>query len=825
MENRTRIPDELPILPVRDVVLFPGAVLPITVGRESSLALLNSLRGEQKLLGVVAQLDPRVEDPTAADLHTVGTAARIHKMVRMPNGNVVVFLEGLERFRLLEVVGFQPYLRARLRVEPDIAEPGDTELIALKRNAQDLFRDVVARSPQLSDDLQTTVYTVEEPGRLADFIAGMLPSLSTLMRQELLETFDVRIRLETLVRELSKELEVLELRNKINEQVQEQVSQNQREYLLREQLKAIQKELGESDDAETEIAELRKKVEASGMSAEARRECERELKRLAKMTPASAEYMVSRTYLEWMTALPWAKSSGAEEIDIPKAQAILDEDHYDLEKVKQRILDYLAVKKLQPGMKGPILCFLGPPGVGKTSLGKSIARALGRKFARISLGGMHDEAEIRGHRRTYIGALPGQIIQGIRRAETNDPVFMLDEVDKLGRDFRGDPSAALMEVLDPEQNNAFRDHYLDVPFDLSKVLFIATANWMDPIPEPLRDRMEIIELPGYTEEEKIHIATKYLIPKQAAEHGLKVNEHIEFAEEGLRTIIHSYTREAGVRNLEREIATLVRKQARRVAESLGSAKALVPGGAAPADAPAPPAPAAEKLVVTPDTVREVLGVPKYRVEKEVEDRVRQPGVSVGLVWTPVGGDVMFIEATRMRGGKQFTMTGHLGEVMQESMRAALSWVRAHAERYAIDLDFFRKQDIHIHVPSGAIPKDGPSAGVAMVTALVSLLSGRAVRPRVAMTGEISLIGVVLPVGGIKEKVLGAKRAGIKEIILPADNEPNVKEDLQPHMIEGLKLHFVRTVDEALEIALGQAEAPRPASRPEPPPRPEIGPVN
>jgi ATP-dependent Lon protease len=829
MQNKTNIPGELAILPVRDMVLFPGAVLPITVGRESSLSLLNSLRGEQKLLGVVAQHDPRVEEPGASDLHTVGTVARIHKMVRMPNGNVVVFLEGVERFRLLELVGFQPFLRARIRVSPDVVGPQDAELVALKRNAQDLFRDVVSKSPQLSDDLQTSVYNIDDPGRLTDFIAGTLPSLSTLMRQELLETFDVRVRLETLVRELSKELEVLELRTKINEQVQEQVNQSQREYLLREQMKAIQKELGESDDPETEVEELRKKVEESGMHADARKECERELKRLRKMTPASAEYMVARTYLEWMTTLPWSKSSGAEEIDIPKAQTILDEDHYDLEKVKQRILEYLAVKKLQPGMKGPILCFLGPPGVGKTSLGKSIARAMGRKFVRISLGGMHDEAEIRGHRRTYIGALPGQILQGMRRAETNDPVFMLDEVDKLGRDFRGDPAAALMEVLDPEQNGTFRDHYLDVPFDLSKVIFICTANWIDPIPEPLRDRMEIIELPGYTEEEKIHIATKYLIPKQAGEHGLKMSEHIEFTEEGLREIIHSYTREAGVRNLEREIATIMRKQARRIAETMGVKAAVASNenleaevaSAAEQVTEQAPQPAAAKLVVTPEIVREALGVPRYRVEKEVEDRVKQPGVAVGLVWTPAGGDITFIEATKMRGGKQFQMTGHLGEVMQESMRAALSWVRANAEKYAIDVDFFRKQDIHIHVPSGAVPKEGPSAGVGMVTALVSLLTDRPVRPRVAMTGEISLTGLVMPVGGTKEKVLGAKRAGIQEVILPADNEPNVKEDLQPHMIEGLKLHFVRTVDQALEIALGQPEVKR-ESRKEPRPQPEVG---
>src|SRR6266849_229140 len=648
-DKKPQVPDILAILPVRDTVLFPGAVLPLTVGRESSLALVHSLTGEEKLLGVVAQHDPRIEDPTAADLHKVGTLAKVHKTVKMPNGNVVVFLE---RIQVIELVGFRPFLKARAAALPDELGDRDAELEALNRQSQELFREVVSHSSQLSDELQSVALNIEDPGRLADFIAGTLPSLSTLLRQELLETANVRKRLETLIRELSKELEVLELRSKIQEQVQEQVSQNQREYLLREQMKAIQKELGDTDDSQQEIEELRKKIEEAGMPAEAKKECERELKRLAKMTPASAEYMVSRTYMEWMTSLPWSKSSGSAEIDIPKAHQILDEDHYDLEKVKERILDYLAVKKLQPGMKGPILCFVGPPGVGKTSLGKSIARSLGRKFVRIALGGMHDEAEIRGHRRTYIGALPGQIIQGIKRAEMNDPVCMLDEVDKLGRDFRGDPSAALMEVLDPEQNGTFRDHYLDVPFDLSKVLFIATANWMDPIPEPLRDRMEIIELPGYTAEEKLHITPKYLIPKQAAEHGIKEGEQLEFTEEGLKEIIHSYTREAGVRNLEREIATLVRKQARRIAEGKS-----------------------EKMVVTPEVVREFLGVPKYRTEREVEERVKKPGVAVGLVWTPVGGHIVFIEASRMRGGKQFTMTGHLGEVMQESMTAALTWVR------------------------------------------------------------------------------------------------------------------------------------------------------
>src|ERR1700740_1298756 len=656
-EKKFVVPEILPILPVRDTVLFPGAVLPLTVGRERSLALVNRLQGDDKYLGVVAKLDPRVEDPAAADLHKLGTLAKVHKTVKMPNGNVVVFLEGLQRIRIVDLLGLRPFLRAAIEAAPDIIGEQDTELEALERNAQDLFRDVVSHSPQLSDDLQNVAMNIDDPSRLSDFIAGTLPSLSTLLRQELLETSNVRKRLEILIRELSKELEVLELRSKINEQVQEQVGQNQREYLLREQMKAIQKELGEIDDAQAEIDELRTKVEQASMSPEAKKECERALKRLSKMTPASAEYMVSRTYLEWMTSLPWAKSTGSAEIDITKAHEILDEDHYDLQKVKERILDYLAVKKLQPGMKGPILCFVGPPGVGKTSLGKSIARAMGRKFVRISLGGMHDEAEIRGHRRTYIGALPGQIIQGIRRAETLDPVFMLDEVDKLGRDFRGDPAAALMEVLDPEQNSTFRDHYLDVPFDLSKVLWVATANWMDPIPEPLRDRMEIIELAGYTEEEKIHIAKRFLIPRQTKEHGLALGEQIEFTDEALHYLIHHYTREAGVRNLEREIATLIRKQARRIAEGK-----------------------TEKQIVTPEVIREALGLEKVRIEKEVEERVQKPGVSVGLVWTPVGGDIVFIEASKMRGGKQFTVTGHLGEVMQESTRAALTWVRANAER-------------------------------------------------------------------------------------------------------------------------------------------------
>src|SRR2546421_4417660 len=776
-EKKSIVPETLPILPVRDTVLFPGAVLPLTVGRESSLALVNTLHGEEKLLGVVAQLDPRIEDPAAADLHKVGTLAKVHKTVKMPNGNVVIFLEGLQRIQVLELIGLRPFLQARVQTDPDIIGEADTELEALQRNVQELFRDVVSHSPQLSDDLQSVAMNIDDPGRLTDFVSGNLPSLSTLVRQELLETSNVRKRLETLIRELSKELEVLELRSKIHEQVQEQVSQNQREYLLREQMKAIQKELGEVDDSQQEIDELRKKVEEAQMTAEAKKECDRELKRLAKMTPASAEYMVTRTYLEWMTSLPWSKSSGSAEIDISKAQTILNEDHYDLEKVKERILDYLAVKKLQPGMKGPILCFVGPPGVGKTSLGKSIARALGRKFVRISLGGVHDEAEIRGHRRTYIGALPGQIIQGIRRAETKDPIFMLDEIDKVGRDFRGDPASALLEALDPEQNSAFRDNYLDVTFDLSKVLFITTANMLDPIADPLRDRMEIIELQGYTEEEKVHIAFQYLIPRQIEENGI-TPEQIEFPEGSVGYVIRHYTREAGVRNLERNIGTICRKQARRLAEGK-----------------------TEKLVVTKEVIQEFLGGIKIRSEGEIAERTKRAGVVVGLAWTPSGGDVLFVEANTMKGKGGFTMTGQIGQVMQESMQAALTWVRSNAAQLGIPESFFAEHDIHIHVPAGAIPKDGPSAGVTMATALVSLLTGRPVRPLTAMTGEITLSGNVLPIGGVKEKVLAAKRAGVRDVILPAENKMNVEEDLTPEQLENLNIHYVKEISEVLELAL------------------------
>ncbi len=780
--------DELSLLPVREMVLFPEGLAPMTVGRESSLRLIQSLRPDDKLVAIVTQRDPQVDRPGPGELYSVGTAARIHKVVRLPNDNLVVFVEGVQRIRVTEVVQYEPFLRVRVEPLGDVlpAQP-EAEFEALARHVRELFLEIVAASPNLSDELQVVVSSLNDAGRLTDIVAGSLPSLSTQAKQELLETLDVRARLKRLAAELTQEREVLRLRSKIQSDVQEQVNQSQREYLLREQMKAIQKELGDSDEGR-EADDLRQKIDAAGMPEEVKKEALRELTRLQKIPQAAAEYTVVRTYLEWLVTLPWSKAS-AGEVDVKRAAQILDEDHYDLERVKARILEYLAVLQLKRDLKGPILCFVGPPGVGKTSLGKSIARALGRKFARVSFGGMHDEAEIRGHRRTYIGALPGQIIQGIRRAESNDPVFMLDEVDKIGRDFRGDPAAALLEVLDPEQNHSFRDHYLDVPFDLSKVLFITTANVLDTIPPALLDRMEVLELPGYTAEEKVQIARQYLIPKQVKEHGLELDRQIRFSEDGLNEIIRRYTHEAGVRNLEREIATLCRKRAKQVAEG-----------------------ATGVLDITPDVVRDLLGVPRFRVETELAERTRRPGVAVGVAWTPAGGDVLFIEAARIPRGSasgrgEFTITGQVREVMQESMKAALTWVRSNAELLGIDAAELEKADIHIHVPAGAIPKDGPSAGVTMVTALTSLFTETPVRPYVAMTGEITLTGHVLPVGGIKEKVLAAKRSGIREMILPAENEAHVRHDIPEHLRQGITFHFVRAIDEVLEHALGMALLP------------------
>jgi ATP-dependent Lon protease len=775
-EHPVAIPSELPVLPLRDTVLFPNSFLPLAVARESSVRLIEEAINGSKLVGVFTQRDASIEEPTQDDLHRIGTATHIHKMFKLPDGSLRLIVQGLSRLQLESVTAVRPYLRARITQAEDMVRDEDRlEIDALQRNIKTNFQHVVSLSPLLSDDLQALAMNITEPGRLADFIASSLATLSTAVKQEVLETVDVRARLDLLNRLLIKEAEVLELGSKIQSQVQSEVGKNQREYFLREQMKAIQKELGEGDDQTKEIEELREKIEAAGMPEAVKKEAKRELDRLSKMPVAAAEYTVSRTYVDWLIALPWSKRT-EELIDLARTKSVLDADHSGLEKAKDRILEYLAVRKLNPTMKGPILCFAGPPGVGKTSLAKSIANSLDRKFVRVSLGGMRDEAEIRGHRRTYIGALPGQVIQGLRRAESKNPVFILDEIDKLGSDFRGDPSSALLEVLDPEQNNSFRDHYLDVPFDLSEVLFVTTANVLDTIPPPLRDRMEVLELPGYTEEEKLRIATEHLVAKQIANHGL-TPEMVTFTDEAIRLVIRGYTREAGVRNLEREIASLIRKIARRRAEGRE-----------------------EPVELTRDTVVELLGAPRF-LDEEIEERTKNPGVAIGMAWTPVGGEVLFIEASRMQGSGTLTLTGHLGDVMKESARAALSWFRAHAAQFNVDPDFYKSSEIHLHVPSGAIPKDGPSAGVTMAVALASELTGRPVRGDIAMTGEITLSGRVLPVGGIKEKVLAAKRLGVKEIILPRQNDKDVKEDLNEELRRDLTIHLVSTIDEAVLLAL------------------------
>jgi ATP-dependent Lon protease len=765
------VPETLPLLPLRGVVIFPSAIVPLLISRGSSLRLVEDCLAGERMLGLIAQKNPEDESPDPTGLFPRGTAGRILKMLKYPDGSIRILVQGLRRIEVAEYVQREPYFRAQVRQLQGQFQPSK-DLEAVQANMVNQFAKFVSMIPYLPDELQVVVMNIKDPGKVTDLVASNL-NISLEEKQDLLNTIDVRSRLEKLSAILNREIELLELGHKIQSQVQTELNKNQKEFYLRQQMKAIQKELGEGDSRSGELEELRRKIEEAGMPEEARKAADNEMGRLKIIPPESAEHSVVRTYLEWLVSLPWSKST-EDDLEIPHARGVLDEDHYDLEKIKDRILEYLAVRKLKKDPKGPILCFVGPPGTGKTSLGRSIARAIGRKFQRISLGGVRDEADIRGHRRTYIGALPGRIIQAIRNASSNNPLFMLDEIDKLGMDFRGDPASALLEVLDPEQNFTFVDHYLDVPFDLSKVMFITTANYLEPVPPALRDRMEVIELAGYTEEEKLEIARRHLIPKQRVENGL-TEANVEFTPEGVQEIVRSYTREAGLRNLEREIGRACRKVARGVTEGK-----------------------TDRVAVDVAKVREFLGPEKFF--SEIAERVQEPGVATGLAWTPNGGEILFIEATRMAGKKGLTLTGHLGEVMKESAQAALSFIRTRAEKIGIAADFFEQSDLHVHVPAGAIPKDGPSAGVAMAVSLASLLTGRVVRHDLAMTGEITLRGKVLPVGGIKEKVLAAKRAGISTVILPKRNAKDL-EELTDSVRQEMTFFFVDTIDEALERAL------------------------
>ena len=769
--DKILIPEELPVLPLRDVVIYPSMVSPLIIARTKSIRLIDEAMAGDQIIGLIAQKSADIDNPKISDLYKMGTAANIVKMLKFPDGSLRILIQGLMRFKVTRFIKKQPFYRAQINVVSDTHEDS-VEVEAFSRNIINQFQKIITLVPNLPDELQIAVMNMKYPGKLADLLASNL-NLSLLEKQNVLELLNVEKRLKQLTILINRELQVLEMGSKIQTKVQTEIGKNHREYYLREQLKAIHLELGEGDERINEINELKKKVKAVNMTKRAEEEAFRELDRLSKMPPGAAEYTVSRTYIDWLIHLPWSKYT-KDNLDIDVAQKILDKDHYNLKKVKERILEYLAVRKLKDDMKGPILCFVGPPGVGKTSLGRSIARALGRKFIRNSLGGVHDEAEIRGHRRTYVGSLPGRIIQGIKNAGSNNPVFMLDEIDKIGQDFRGDPSSALLEVLDPEQNNSFSDHYLDIPYDLSKVLFITTANYEDPIPYALLDRMEILELPGYTEEEKINITTKYLIPKQRKEHGLTF-KHISFNKTAIKTIISEYTKEAGLRNLEREIASVCRKVAKEVAMGL-----------------------TEKIVINAEKVHEYLGPLKFF--SELSERTNIPGVAIGLAWTPAGGDILFIESNIMRGGKGLILTGQLGEVMKESAQAALSYIRSQADQFNISNNFFDKHDIHIHVPAGAIPKDGPSAGISIFTSLISIITKRPVKDDIAMTGEITLRGKILPVGGVKEKILAARRAGIKTVILPKRNEKDLVE-VADIVKKDLEFHFVEKIEEVLELAL------------------------
>jgi ATP-dependent Lon protease len=773
--SKEEIPQVLPILPLRNSVFFPGGVLPLAVGRPKTIALIKDAVRDDQVIGVVTQRRAEEEDPAAADLHSIGTVARIVKLLKMGEDNYSLVVQGLARFRVLDLVQDAPYLKARIEAVEDKTAVDDVEVEALGINLKKLARDVIELMPELPAAATELVDSITHPGHLADLIAANV-DVPIEEKQAVLETIDLKSRMKLVLEILNRKREILKLSSKIDSQVKGEMSKTQREYYLRQQLKAIKEELGEIGEEEEELDELGEKIKKAGMPPDVEKVAQKEFNRLKTIPAASSEYTVARTYLDWLTEVPWSKRT-EDNLDITNAASILNADHYDLEKVKKRILEYLAVRKLKADMKGPILCFVGPPGVGKTSLGQSIARAVGRKFVRLSLGGVRDEAEIRGHRRTYVGALPGRIIQSMKKAGSSNPVMMLDEIDKLGADFRGDPSAALLEVLDPEQNDTFSDHYLDVPYNLSNVLFIATANLLDPIPPALRDRMEILELPGYTFEEKIQIARDHLIPKELKEHGLAADQ-VAFSEKVLIKIIMSYTREAGVRNLSRRIADICRA----VAVEVASGKV-------------------EKKVVEENDLNEMLGPEKFW--NEVAERVEVPGVATGMAWTAAGGDLLFIEATRMPGKGSLTLTGQLGDVMKESAQAALSYVRSQGEALGIPGNFLEKQDIHIHFPAGAIPKDGPSAGVTILTALTSLLTGIRVRGDVSMTGEVTLRGLVLPVGGIKEKVLAAHRAGIKRIILPERNRKDL-QDVPEQAKKDIEFIFASTMADVLKAALESA---------------------
>jgi ATP-dependent Lon protease len=783
------LPDGLPVLPIRETVAFPDTVTPLAVGQERSVQLVNDALGGNRMLVLVASRNPEVETPGPGDLYDVGVAGVIARMMRVPDGSLRILVQGAQRVRITESVREDPYLFARIEGLPDRVEE-TPELLALVRNVQQTFTNIVEQVPYLPEELQLAVANLDDPSALTHLIASAL-RIPTEEKQALLEETDVAKRLRRLSEVLARELEVISLGSKIQSQVQSELDQTQREYLLRQQLKAIQEELGESDEVTAEVNELREQLDAIELPEEVRKQADRELQRLERLPPAAAEHGVIRTWLEWIATLPWSTST-EDNLDLDHAKQVLDEDHYDIEPVKDRILEFLAVRKLKPDARGSILCFVGPPGVGKTSLGRSIARALGRGFERISAGGVRDEAEIRGHRRTYIGAMPGTIIRALRDAGSNNPLFMIDEVDKIGADYRGDPAAALLEVLDPEQNHTFRDHYLDVQFDLSKVMFITTANTLDTVPGPLRDRMEVIQLAGYTEEEKLEIAKRYLVPRQIERSGL-TRSKISFSDPALRAIISDYTREAGVRELERQIGAICRKIARQVAEGKVT----------------------RKVTISEKRARELLG--KRRFFAEARRRTEQPGVAIGLAWTPVGGDVLFVEAQAMPAasgdGGRLTITGQLGDVMRESAEAALSYVRAHVRDLAPDLpeNWFTTNDLHIHVPAGAIPKDGPSAGVTMATALMSLISRRTVRDDVAMTGEVTLTGQVLPIGGLKEKSLAAQRQGIGHVIAPRLNEQDL-EDIPEHLRGDIEFHFVDHVGAVFALAL-EEPVPEPARMP------------